>query len=42
MKNAESLKNIGINIQKARLKKGITQESLAEECNISTKRIFIN
>lgn len=39
MKNAESLKNIGTNIQKARLKKGMTQESLAEECNISTKYI---
>ena len=35
----EYLKDIGINIQKARLKKGLTQESLAEKCNISTKYI---
>ncbi len=39
MKNAKSLKNIGNNIQIARLKKGLTQEALSEKCNVSTKYI---
>lgn len=39
MKNIKSLKNIGNNIQIARLKKGLTQEALAEKCNVSTKYI---
>lgn len=39
MKKEESLKSIGTNIQKARLKKGLTQAILAEKCNVSTKYI---
>lgn len=39
MKNSKFLKHIGLNIQTARLKKGITQEQLAEKCNVSTKYI---
>ena len=39
MKNTNSLKNIGNNIQIARLKMGLTQEALAEKCNVSTKYI---
>lgn len=39
MKNDKSLKNIGNNIQIARLKKGFTQEALSEKCNVSTKYI---
>lgn len=39
MKNTKSLKNIGNNIQIARLKKGLTQEALSEKCNVSTKYI---
>ena len=39
MKNTKSLKNIGNNIQIARLKKGLTQEALSEKCNVSTKDI---
>lgn len=33
------LKSIGSNIQLARLNKGLTQEKLAENCNVSTKYI---
>ena len=39
MKNTDIIKNIGKNIQKARLKKGFTQQYLAEQCNVSTKYI---
>ena len=39
MKNTNSLKNIGNNIQIARLEMGLTQEALAEKCNVSTKYI---
>lgn len=39
MKNDKFLKNIGNNIQKARLKKGLTQETLSEKCSVSTKYI---
>ena len=39
MKNISSLKDMGNNIQIARLKKGLTQEILAEKCNLSTKYI---
>ena len=39
MKNTVSLKNIGNNIQLARLKKGLTQEKLSEKCNVSTQYI---
>ena len=34
MKNEASLKEIGNNIQIARLKKKLTQEALAEKCNL--------
>ena len=39
MKKDKLLKNIGNNIQIARLKKGLTQEVLSEKCNVSTKYI---
>ena len=39
MKNEASLKEIGNNIQIARLKKKLTQEALAEKCNVSAKYI---
>ena len=39
MKNETSLKQIGNNIQLARLKKNMTQETLAEKCNVSSKYI---
>ena len=41
MSDIKDLKNIGQNIQKARLKKELTQEQLAEICNISYKHIGI-
>ena len=41
MKRNEDLKPIGNNIQLARLKKGLTQEALAEKCNVSTKYISV-
>lgn len=39
MNKKETLKSIGHNIQLARLKKGFTQEVLAEKANVSTKYI---
>ncbi|MCI8640418.1 MAG: helix-turn-helix domain-containing protein [Clostridia bacterium] len=39
MKDAITLKNIGQNIQKARIKKGMTQEQLAEICGVSSNHI---
>lgn len=39
MKNKKILNIIGNNIQKARLKKGMTQEILAEKCNVSSNYI---
>lgn len=39
MKKNTILKSIGHNIQLARLKKGYTQEVLAEKCNVSAKYI---
>lgn len=39
MNKNKDLKYIGNNIQLARLKKGLTQESLAEKCNVSTNYI---
>lgn len=41
MDDSEILKTIGQNIQKARLKKGITQEQLSEICNVSDRHISI-
>ncbi len=41
MENTEFLKEIGYNIQKVRLKKGYTQEFVAEQCNVSPKYISI-
>lgn len=38
-KNSNALKDIGHNIQIARLEKGLTQEVLAEKCDVSTKHI---
>lgn len=52
MKNSQVLEEIGHNIQWARMKKGLTQEQLAEKCNgfhlknspfyriVSTKWVF--
>ena len=39
MKNSQVLEEIGHNIQLARMKKGLTQEQLAEKCNVSTQYI---
>lgn len=39
MNKDEELKFIGNNIQLARLKMGLTQENLAEKCNVSTNYI---
>ena len=39
MEKEKTLKSIGHNIQLARLAKGLTQESLAEKCDVSTKYI---
>lgn len=39
MKKEIVLKSIGNNIQLARLKKGLTQEMLAEKCDVSAKYI---
>lgn len=39
MKNKNDYNIIGNNIQKARIKNGLTQEILAEKCHISTKYI---
>lgn len=39
MERNSILKSIGLNIQLARLKKGYTQEVLAEKCNVSAKYI---
>lgn len=39
MERNHNLKSIGHNIQLARLKKGFTQEILAEKCNVSAKYI---
>lgn len=35
------LKNIGINIKSERLRSGISQEELAEQCNISRNSISL-
>ena len=39
MNKNEILEEIGHNIQLARMKKGLTQEQLAEKCNVSTQYI---
>ncbi len=39
MKKNDNLKFIGNNIQLARLKRGLTQETLAEKCDVSTNYI---
>ena len=39
MKNSQILEEIGHNIQLARMKKGLTQEQLAEKCNVTTQYI---
>lgn len=39
MKNKASLKKIGKNIQLARLKKGFTQEDVANNCGINPKQV---
>ena len=39
MKKSQILEEIGHNIQLARMNKGLTQEQLAEKCNVSTQYI---
>ena len=41
MKTKERLKNIGINIKSERLRKGISQEELAEKCDISRNSVSL-
>ena len=41
MDDKERLKNIGINIKIERFRKGISQEELAEKCNISRNTISL-
>ncbi len=38
---SKRLKNIGINIKSERLRKGISQESLAEKCDISRNSVSL-
>lgn len=37
----DRLKNIGINIKSERLRKGVSQEELAEKCNISRNSVSL-
>ena len=39
MNKKQVLEEVGHNIQVARMKKGLTQEQLAEKCNVSTQYI---
>lgn len=41
MEIKKRLKNIGINIKSERLRSGISQEELAEKCNISRNSISL-
>lgn len=41
MNSNERLKNIGISIKSERLRKGISQEELAEKCDISRNSVSL-
>ena len=41
MEMKDRLKNIGINIKSERLKRGISQEELAEKCDISRNSVSL-
>ena len=41
MESNERLKNIGISIKSERLRKGISQEELAEKCDISRNSVSL-
>ena len=41
MATKDRLKNIGINIKSERLRKGISQEELAEKCDISRNSVSL-
>lgn len=41
MSSNERLKNIGISIKSERLRKGISQEELAEKCDISRNSVSL-
>ena len=41
MDNTKRLKNIGINIKSERLRRGISQEDLAEKCDISRNSVSL-
>lgn len=41
MEDKKRLKNIGINIKSARLRAGISQEELAEKCEISRNSVSL-
>ena len=41
MDTSKRLKNIGINIKSERLRKGVSQEELAEKCDISRNSVSL-
>ncbi len=41
MKTMNRLKNIGINVKSERLRKGLSQEELAEKCDISRNTVSL-
>lgn len=41
MESMKRLKNIGINVKSERLRKGLSQEELAEKCDISRNSISL-
>ena len=41
MENSRRLKNIGINVKSERLRKGLSQEELAEKCEISRNSVSL-
>lgn len=41
MENSRRLKNIGINVKSERLRKGLSQEDLAEKCEISRNSVSL-
>lgn len=41
MESMKRLKNIGINVKSERLRKGLSQEELAEKCEISRNSISL-
>ena len=41
MQMSEKLKNLGLNIKSERIRKGLSQEELAEKCDISRNSISL-